>query len=78
MTMTPKNRAFDDAVTAFRNGEILAQIGYEAGRIDTYRVFYIYGMTTGCNSKGFVSETAVMALDDAETDRLALGITGEA
>lgn len=76
--MDANNCAFDDAVAAFHNGEALAKIGYTTERVNTYQVFYIHAMSRSCHSADFRSEMAQMAIDDANMDRAALEITGEA
>lgn len=59
---------FDDAVTAFRNGCDLSQLGFSPEFIEIYRTYYLMGMTYGIPSESMPEGPAHEGLIDAEID----------
>jgi hypothetical protein len=65
-------RQLDDAVTAYRNGLILAQNGHDELFVQCYRAAYILGMSHSLTPYGVNFPPHRMGLEDAEVDRETL------
>lgn len=62
-------RAMDTAVTAFRNGKVLATVGHFPWEILAYRRSYIIAYDTGAEPDVEAPYWATIAYEDAMLDR---------